>query len=296
MLINIRWVDLENMDTYVLGRGKVRGASMFVTLEARQGNREKGIGGKGSSSMSIDDEADDKKHLAVETVVQKRIAGADEIHLYKGGAYARMLKAFRAEDIPGPRYTTLDLASQPPTDFSQAPDLTYWTKHLELAEKFARYAQNRNASAHSTGILHMIVSKAIIESAVQFRETAHWQEFVFTKSIKGAIPGTSFSHSTLSSLCVTNADSELYIGHLAYLKRAEVLLGSMACESRDQVLRRYRNGEKYTTMQPFKLASGAKAMQVSFKGEKLHDRLDVEARLWLEEHVEPAALQKKGAE
>ncbi len=56
----------------MLGRGKGKGGSKFVTLEARQSNKEKGFKGKGSTSKSMDDEAGDKEHLAVESVVQDR--------------------------------------------------------------------------------------------------------------------------------------------------------------------------------------------------------------------------------
>ena len=49
-------------------------------------------------------------------------------------------------------------------------------------------------------------------------------------------------------------------------------------------------------MQAFELVGGAKAMQIAFRGRKIHDRLKVEARLWLEVWVEPTALQKKGTE
>ncbi|KAM0795268.1 hypothetical protein BDR22DRAFT_977122 [Usnea florida] len=239
-----RWLELMNMDNYVLGRSK-----------------------------SMDDEADDKKHLTVECVVQERTAEADEIHLFKGGAYARLVEAFQGEDLPGPRYVTLSIASLPPTDFSQGELSTYWTKDLELAEKFAGYAKARVAAAHASGILHMIVSKTIIQSAVQFRETSNWQEFVFVNSLRLPVPN-----------------------HLAYLDNAEALIGPMVCESRRQILRRHLNGATYTSMQAFKLVGGAKAMQIAFRGRKIHDRLNVEARLWLEEWVEPTALQKKGTE
>ena len=53
-------------------RGKNKGGSKFVPLEARQSNKEKGFKGKGSTSKSMDDEAGDKEHLAVESVVQDR--------------------------------------------------------------------------------------------------------------------------------------------------------------------------------------------------------------------------------
>ena len=270
------------MNYYVQVRGRGKVLSRSATLEARQGNKE--------------------GHLVIESVVQDRTAKADEIHVFKGGAYGRLMKAFRkeklpAQKLPGPRFHTLNVASLPPTHFSQGRESTYWTKHLELAEKFARYAQIRDASVRC-GMLHMIVPKSIIESAVQFRETAHWQEFVFVNSLEMPVPGKSFSKtcSTLSAPRVINADSESYIVHLAYLKHADVLIGPMVYESRDQILRRTLNGDDFTTMQATKLASGQKAMQISFKGEKMHDRLNVEARLWLEELVAPKSPQKKSIE
>ena len=90
-------------------------------------------------------------------------------------SYGWLLKAFRDEDIPASRFKTLSLASQPPTDFSQGLRSTSWTQHLELAKKFARYVETRGASTHSAGILHMIVSRTMMESAIRFRKTAHWK-------------------------------------------------------------------------------------------------------------------------
>ena len=37
------------------------------------------------------------------------------------------------------------------------------------------------------------------------------------------------------------------------------------------------------------------ATQIAFKGERIHDQLNAEGRMWLEEWMQPAALQKKGA-
>ncbi len=49
------------------------------------------------------------------------------------------------------------------------------------------------------------------------------------------------------------------------------------------------------TMQLYKLTSGALATQIPFNGDKTHHRLDDEARLWLEEWVEPIVLQGMAA-
>ncbi len=70
MLMNLRWLELEYTNYYVRCRGKGKGGSKFVSLEARQSNKEKGHKCKGSTSKSMDDEAGDKEHLAVESVVQ----------------------------------------------------------------------------------------------------------------------------------------------------------------------------------------------------------------------------------
>ena len=56
-----------------------------------------------------------------------------------------------------------------PTDLSQSSDDTYLTKNLELADVDAKYHHARIAADIRAGILHMIIPKAIIKSAVDFR-------------------------------------------------------------------------------------------------------------------------------
>lgn len=190
MLTQSRWSALESFDNIVLGRQK---ASRFVSLQERTANKEKGKEGQASSSKTEVDEAGEDERLAVQTAVQDRIAKVDEVELFKGGDYEGMLKGFRPEDIPGPRNNILRLRSMPPTDFSQTANDTYWAKTLELADLYAAYHQARNGNDVRRGILHMIIPKAIIESAVEFKTQDHWREYVWLNCLEAETPGTSLS-------------------------------------------------------------------------------------------------------
>lgn len=192
MLTRNRWAALESLDNTVLGQ-KSKKATKFVSLEERTANKGKGKEGKGSPSRNRDEETEKDEPLAIEAVVQDRNAKADEVELFKVGGYERMKKAFRPENVPGPRYNTSALRSTALTDFSQSSDDTYWATNLELAEFFARYHQARNGTDIRAGMLHIIIPKPILESAVHFKTQEHWREFVWLNCIQGEIPGTSMS-------------------------------------------------------------------------------------------------------
>lgn len=78
--------------------------------------------------------------------------------------------------------------------------------------------------------------------------------------------------------------------------RAQVLIGSVLDKPRDWVLKRHRAGDTFSILEAQKLASKQAATQIAFKGVQIHERLNTEARMWLEEWTGPTALQKKSAE
>ena len=69
-------------------------ATRFISLQERNESKAE-LKGQDSWSHTIDDEAAEDGSLAVENVVKDRSAAADEIQLYKGGSYTRMMNAFR---------------------------------------------------------------------------------------------------------------------------------------------------------------------------------------------------------
>lgn len=196
MLTRIRWFALESLDNIVLGR-RGQKATGFVSLKERKANKAKEKEGKASSSKMKDDEAEDNR-LAIETAVQDRSAKSDEVEWFKGGDYECLKKVFVPEDRGGPGYITRRLQSKPPTDFSREFGDTYWAKTLQLAEVYADFHQARNKGDILTGILHIIIPKATVESATQFKETKHWNEYVWLNSIDMIhIPGTPISELIL---------------------------------------------------------------------------------------------------
>lgn len=169
MLTQSRWSALKKFDTIVLGR---EGSSRFVLLQERKVNKRKEMGAKGSSFKEVD-EAGKNERLAIQTAIQDNNAKVGEVESFKGGDYERMLKGFRFENVLGPRNNIILLKSMAPTEFSQSSDDTYWTKNLELADIYAKYHQARNGADIRVGVLHMIIPKAIIESAVAFKNQDH---------------------------------------------------------------------------------------------------------------------------
>ena len=95
---------------------------------------------------------------------------------------------------------------------------------------------------------------------------------------------------------VRNADQKNCTDYLAYLKSGEALVGPILCEARAGVVRKFEAGDHWSCLDADKLMSGSKAMQIMFKGEKIHAQLDSEARLWLDLWTNEKAPQKKSAD
>lgn len=295
MLTEVRWSALKSFDTIVLaGKGRTK----FVSLKERKANRGKEKETKSAASNIENEENEEDPRLNIQTAVQDRDVKVDEIELFKGGGYERMMKAFIPENVPGPRYDIRALGSEAPTDFSRSSDDTYWSKTLELADHYAEYHQIRHGNDTSTGMLHMIIPKAMIEAAVDFKNQDHWREYVWLNSIRAEIPGTffsgliflqggslSFKTSFVTSLplWMSNVDHETCVGHLAYLVRAQALIGSVLDRPRERIVERHNAGDTFSILQAMKLASGQSAVQIAFKGAQIHQRLNTEARMWLEE-------------
>ena len=243
-------------------------------MKERKANKAKEKERKGSSSKMKDDEAEDNR-LAIETVVQKRSAKGDEVEWFKGAGYARLLGAFIApedDDGPGePRYDTECLKSTPPTDFSRRSSDTYWAKTRQLVEVYAAYSRGRNLTDIRTGILHIIIPKATVAEVTHFKETKHWNEYVWHNSVsRKTTPGTPNSE--------------------------QILIGQVLDISRDQILGMRDAGESSSALKAKIFASGESATQIACKGSEIHERLNADGRMWLEEWNCATALPKKVAE
>ena len=173
----------------------------FVTLQERSNN--KGQPKEYAPSQRIDDDGGEDQSLGVGTLAKDRSVAVDEVQLYKGGSYKRMMTGFRTSNDGTLQNVTLRLASAPPTDFSRGLECTYWTKNLEIAEQYAGWARCRNnLDKHTgildmrTGIMNMILPKTIFELATQFHNREHWQEFIWVNALDLDIPGTSIAELT----------------------------------------------------------------------------------------------------
>ncbi|KAM0799242.1 hypothetical protein BDR22DRAFT_822549 [Usnea florida] len=205
--------------------------------------------------------------------LQDRSVAVDEVQLYQGGSYKRMMTGFRTSNDGTRQNVTLRLASAPPTDFSRGLECTYWTQNLEIAEQYAGWARCRNNLEDMrtgilemrTGIMNMILPKTIFELATQFHNREHWQEFIWVNALDLDIPD-----------------------HLDYLDSAEALVGPILSEARAGVGRNHKAGGHWSSLDAQKLTSGSKGMQVMFKGQRIHSRLDSEARLWIDLWTNPS--------
>ena len=183
-----------SLDDVVL-HGSNRPPSRFISLQERSANKQRTK--EKAPSQSIDDDCGEGQSLNIKTLAMDRSVAVNEIQLYKGGNYDRMMTAFRTSKDGTLQNVTLRLASIPPTDFSRAPDCTYWTKNAEVAEKCAGWARNRNNLDMDAGILNMIIPKKTFECAVQFYSREHWQEFIWTNTLDIDMPGMSIAELNL---------------------------------------------------------------------------------------------------
>ncbi|KAI9830171.1 MAG: hypothetical protein M1819_005848 [Sarea resinae] len=194
--------------------------------------------------------------LLTEAIPPSQVDGC--MILYKGGSYERFLSVFR----PDGTLNLEPILSRPPTDFHPAYPLLYFTKHIEVAQKYASYVALR-IPPEEAGIMYVAVPREIMEGQ---RSVYHpdWRDIIW--------------HSRNRHAYTANAGR--LPPSLRTYEQAPVLVGDICGQATSRVSRMSDQSQ----LEPLRLRSGGRATQVVFQSPEMISvgfAREVQGRLWV---------------
>ncbi|KAK3346951.1 hypothetical protein B0T25DRAFT_634264 [Lasiosphaeria hispida] len=174
--------------------------------------------------------------------------------LFKGGAMTRLLSAFQNDGS----IVVRPLQSASPTDFHRDSNyLVYLTKHLDVAEKYARFVQSRVPPEEGV-ILQFAVPSELLEDHRQIFGS-EWRDLVFWS--RG------------------DSGSETVPAHLTRFAEAPILIGYIYGMSNEGIGRLSNPSD--LTGQYMKTRDGGNASQHVFQTQAIRTQLVEQCRGWV---------------